>query len=27
MLKIVSQKSSPCQQVLAEAFEETNDWH
>jgi hypothetical protein len=25
MLKIVSQKSSPCQQVLAEAFEETND--
>jgi len=25
MLKIVSQKSSPCQQVMAEAFEETND--
>lgn len=25
MLKIVSQKSSPCQQVLAEAFEETNN--
>lgn len=24
MLKIVSQKTSPCQQVLAEAFEETN---
>lgn len=25
MLKIVSQKSSPCQQVMAEAFEETNN--
>ncbi|MGE3319301.1 MAG: AsmA family protein [Candidatus Berkiella sp.] len=25
MLKIVNQKSSPCQQVMAEAFEETND--
>lgn len=25
MLKIVSQKSSPCQQVLAEAYEETNN--